>query len=68
MQEHVLQVGEQLVIEGSRLALLAVEADEVLLGLTAPQPSDGGGPRQQVLAELEANHEGPTEEASQGND
>ena len=45
MQEHVLKVGEELVIEGGiRLTLLAVEAGEVLLGVTAPQPGDGGGP------------------------
>jgi hypothetical protein len=45
MQEHVLEVGQELVIEGGiRLALLAVEADEVLLGITAPEPSDGAGP------------------------
>jgi hypothetical protein len=45
MQEHVLEVGEELVIEGGiRLTLLAVEAGEVLLGITAPEPSDGAGP------------------------
>ena len=45
MQEHVLKVGEELVIEGDiRLTLLAVEADEVLLGITAPEPGDGAGP------------------------
>ena len=45
MQEHVLEVGEELVIEGGiRLTLLAVEADEVFLGVTAPEPSDGAGP------------------------
>jgi hypothetical protein len=45
MQEHALGVGEELVIEvGIRLTLLAVEADEVLLGITAPEPSDGAGP------------------------
>ena len=45
MQEHVLEVGQELVIEGGiRLALLAVEADEVLLGITACEPSDGAGP------------------------
>jgi hypothetical protein len=45
MQEHVLEVGEELVIEGGiRLTLLAVEADEVLLAITAPEPSDGAGP------------------------
>jgi hypothetical protein len=45
MQEHVLEVGEELVIEGGIcLTLLAVEAGEVLLGITAPEPSDGAGP------------------------
>src|SRR5262249_41864533 len=45
MQEQALRVGEELVIEGSfRLTLLAVEAGEVLLGLTAPEPSDVAGP------------------------
>ena len=45
MQEHALGVGEELVIEGGiRLTLLAVEADEVLLAITAPEPSDGAGP------------------------
>jgi len=45
MQEQLLAVGEELVIEGGvRLTLLAVEADEVLLGITAPEPSDGAGP------------------------
>jgi hypothetical protein len=45
MQEHALGVGEELVIEGGiRLTLLAVEADEVLLGITAPEPSDVAGP------------------------
>ena len=45
MQEHVLEVGQELVIEGGiRLTLLAVEAGEVLLGVTAPQPGDGGDP------------------------
>ncbi len=44
MQEHVLKVGDELVIEGDiRLTLLAVEADEVLLVLIAPEPSDGAG-------------------------
>ena len=45
MQEHVLEVGEELVIEGGTcLTLLAVEAGEVLLGLTFPEPGDEGGP------------------------
>jgi hypothetical protein len=44
MQEHVLQVGEELVIEGGIcLTLLAVEAGEVLLGITASEPSDVAG-------------------------
>jgi hypothetical protein len=46
MQEHVMGVGDELVIEGGIcLTLLAVEAGEVLLGVTAPEPSDGGGPQ-----------------------
>ena len=45
MQEHELEVGEELVIEGGiRLTLLAVEAGEVLLGVTASEPSDVAGP------------------------
>ena len=41
MQEHLLEVGQELVIEGGVcLTLLAVEAGEVLLGITAPEPSD----------------------------
>jgi hypothetical protein len=45
MQERVLAVGEQLVIEGGIcLTLLAVEAGEVLLGITASEPSAVAGP------------------------
>jgi hypothetical protein len=45
MQEHLVEVGEELVIEGGIcLTLLAVEADEVLFGITASAPSDGAGP------------------------
>jgi hypothetical protein len=45
MQEHALEVGDELVIGGDiRLTVLAVEADEVLLGLTFPEPGDVGGP------------------------
>ncbi len=37
MQEHALGVGDELVFEGgARLTILAVEAGEVLLGITAP--------------------------------
>ena len=36
MQDHTLQVGEVLVIQGLvRLTILAVDQDEVLLGITA---------------------------------
>src|SRR5262249_55787735 len=46
MQEHVLEIGQELVIEGGIcLTLLAVEAGEVLVGVTAPEPSDGAGPQ-----------------------
>ena len=46
MQEHVLEVGQELVIEGGiRLTLLAVEAGDVLLAITAPEPSDVAGPQ-----------------------
>jgi hypothetical protein len=45
MQEHALGVGEELVIAGGiYLTLLAVEAGEALLGITALEPSDVGGP------------------------
>ena len=46
MQEHELQVGQELVIGGGiRLTLLAVEAGAVLLGVTAPEPGDVAGPQ-----------------------
>jgi hypothetical protein len=39
MQEYVLGVGEELVIEGGiRVTILAFEAGEVLLSITAPEP------------------------------
>jgi hypothetical protein len=42
MPEQVLGVGEELVIAGGiRLTLLAVEAGEVLCGITAPAPKLG---------------------------
>ena len=45
MQEHVLEVGQELVIEGGFcLTVLAVEAGEVLLGVTGTEPSDAAGP------------------------
>jgi hypothetical protein len=45
MHEQWLEVGEELVIGGGiSLTLLAVEAGEVLLGITAPEPSDVAGP------------------------
>jgi sRNA-binding carbon storage regulator CsrA len=45
MHEQWLEVGEELVIGGGiSLTLLAVEAGEVLLGVTAPEPSDVAGP------------------------
>ena len=44
MQEHLLEVGDELVIDGGiRLTILAVVTGEVILGITAPQPSDVGG-------------------------
>jgi len=44
MQEHALGVGDDLVTEGGiRLTILAVEADEVLLGLTGLETSDVAG-------------------------
>ena len=40
MQNHALQVGEELVIPGHiRLTILAVEEDKIVLGITA-EPSD----------------------------
>jgi hypothetical protein len=40
MQDHVLRVGEELVIEGRiRLTILAVEEGRVLFGIAAAQPS-----------------------------
>ena len=45
MKEHALGVGEELVIEGGiRLTILAIEAGEVLLGISAPAPGDVAGP------------------------
>jgi hypothetical protein len=45
MHEHELGVGEELVTEGGiRLIVLAIEAGEVLLGISAPAPSDVAGP------------------------
>jgi hypothetical protein len=52
MQEHMVGVGDELVIEGvACLTILAVEAGEVLIAITAREPGDGGGPevRQQLL-------------------
>ncbi len=44
MQEHMVGVGDELVIEGiARLTVLAVEAGEVLLAITDPEPDEGGG-------------------------
>jgi hypothetical protein len=46
MQEQALGVGEGLVIEGGIcLTLLAVEAGEALLGITAPEPGGVAGPQ-----------------------
>jgi hypothetical protein len=60
MQAHTLGVGEELVIAGGiRLTVLAVAAGEVLLGLTAPEPSDGGGPPAVGLGPRSAPFQGP---------
>jgi hypothetical protein len=43
MQDHVLHVGEELVIQGHvRLTILAVDGDEIFLGITA-EPNDVQG-------------------------
>jgi hypothetical protein len=43
MQDYALRVGEELVIHGHiRLSILAVEEDEVFLGITA-EPNDERG-------------------------
>jgi len=43
MQDYALRVGEELLIHNHiRLSILAVEEDEVLLGIAA-EPNDGGG-------------------------
>lgn len=43
MQDHALQVGEELVIQGHvRLTILAVDGDEIILGITA-EPNDVQG-------------------------
>jgi hypothetical protein len=45
MQEHALGVDEELVIGGGiRLTVLAVEAGDVLLAISVPEPGDVGGP------------------------
>jgi hypothetical protein len=45
MQEYALGLGQELVIEGRvRLTILAVLPGEVVLGMTTPEPSDGGCP------------------------
>ncbi len=45
MREHALGVGEEVLIGGGiRLTVLAVGAGEVLLGVTAPDPSGAGRP------------------------
>jgi Global regulator protein family len=47
MQDHVLKVGETLVIDaGIRLTVLAVQEDHVLLGVTAPGLIGREGPPQ----------------------
>ncbi len=57
MQEHMVGVGDELVIEGiARLTVLAVEAGEVLLAITDPEPDDGGG-----LEARQAPHRMPAE-------
>ena len=44
MQDHALRVGEELVIQGhARLTILAVEDNEVVLGITA-EPDGVRGP------------------------
>ena len=44
MQDHALRVGEELVIQSHiRLTVLAVEEDEVVLGITA-EPNGVRGP------------------------
>ena len=44
MQDHSLRVGEELVIQGHvRVTILAVDQDEVLLGITA-EPNSVPGP------------------------
>jgi hypothetical protein len=44
MHDHTLSVGEELVIQGHvRLTILAVDDDEVLLGITA-EPNGVQGP------------------------
>ena len=44
MQDHALRVGEELVLQGhARLTILAVEDNEVVLGITA-EPDGVRGP------------------------
>jgi hypothetical protein len=43
MQDHALRVGEELVLPGHiRLTILAIEGDEVVLGITAETNGVGG--------------------------
>jgi len=47
MQDHVLGVGEALVIDaGIRLTVLSVKEDHVIVGVTAPGLIGRGGPPQ----------------------
>ena len=51
MQDHTLRVGEELVIQGHvRMTILAVDQDEVLLGITA-EPKDGRRPSLAALCD-----------------
>lgn len=54
MQEHTVEVGEVLVIDGVRVTVLAVVGGEVFLGVGDPQPAFGESAPAQMWLSLDA--------------
>lgn len=44
MQDHLLRVGEELVIEGICVTILAIEEGRIFLGIGAAEPCNVRGP------------------------